>query len=132
MFLNICKRFGIPTKNAYFCSRFADRPRGRRASNQNTIITGLGRGFGNALNPILHLTEMKTYFCLAGALLLLLSCGNGKSREEADTYETLKVTTQDETLELTYSATVKGRQNVEIRPQVSGTITEICINEGAE
>lgn len=31
-----------------------------------------------------------------------------------------------------YSAVVKGRQSVEIRPQVSGTITEICVKEGAK
>lgn len=31
-----------------------------------------------------------------------------------------------------YSAVVKGRQSVEIRPQVSGTITDICVKEGAK
>lgn len=31
-----------------------------------------------------------------------------------------------------YTAVVEGRQSVEIRPQVSGTITEVCIDEGAK
>lgn len=36
----------------------------------------------------------------------------------------------DQILKTGYTATLRGRQNVEIRPQVSGIITEICINEG--
>lgn len=31
-----------------------------------------------------------------------------------------------------YTATVEGRQSVEVRPQVSGTITEVCIAEGGK
>ena len=30
-----------------------------------------------------------------------------------------------------YPATIKGRQDVEIRPQVSGFITKLCVDEGA-
>lgn len=41
------------------------------------------------------------------------------------------VSTSDRLLKSDYAATVTGRQYVEIRPQVSGTITKICINEGA-
>ena len=38
----------------------------------------------------------------------------------------------DRTLTREYTAVVEGRQSVEIRPQVSGTITEVCIDEGAK
>lgn len=41
------------------------------------------------------------------------------------------VSTSNRMLQSDYAATVTGRQYVEIRPQVSGTITKICINEGA-
>lgn len=41
------------------------------------------------------------------------------------------VGTSNRMLQSDYAATVTGRQYVEIRPQVSGTITKICINEGA-
>lgn len=40
------------------------------------------------------------------------------------------MTTTNQTLQSTYPATLRGKQAVEIRPQVSGTITQICINEG--
>lgn len=33
-------------------------------------------------------------------------------------------------LQSAYTATLQGRQAVEVRPQVSGTITDIRINEG--
>ena len=46
-------------------------------------------------------------------------------------YQTMEVKLSDASLSQQYSAAIKGRQNVEIRPQVSGQITEICINEGA-
>lgn len=67
------------------------------------------------------------------ASLLLISCssGNGKkgSGDQAQ-YKTLTVQRSDQILTSEYSARLTGRQIVEIRPQVSGNITRICINEG--
>ena len=63
--------------------------------------------------------------------LLVTSCGEQKKREQgAQQYKTTVVTKKDMTLERQYSARLTGRQIVEIRPQVSGCITRICINEG--
>jgi len=45
-------------------------------------------------------------------------------------YETLEVSLSDRTLSTEYSAAISGVQTVEIRPQVSGMITEILIEEG--
>ena len=47
-------------------------------------------------------------------------------------YKTLTLSPTDRTLTREYTAVVEGRQSVEIRPQVSGTITEVCIDEGAK
>ena len=44
----------------------------------------------------------------------------------------MKVTRSDQTLVSPYTARLTGRQIVEIRPQVSGIITRICINEGQQ
>ena len=44
----------------------------------------------------------------------------------------MKVTRSDQMLVSPYTARLTGRQIVEIRPQVSGTITRICINEGQQ
>ena len=63
--------------------------------------------------------------------LLVASCGQQKKREQGvQQYKTTVVTKKDMTLQRQYSARLTGRQIVEIRPQVSGCITRICINEG--
>ena len=43
---------------------------------------------------------------------------------------TLKPETR--TFSVKYSAVVEGKQDVEVRPQVSGTITQVCVEEGAK
>ena len=45
-------------------------------------------------------------------------------------YETMEVTLSDRTLTTGYSAAISGVQTVEIRPQISGMITDILIEEG--
>ena len=49
---------------------------------------------------------------------------------QAGTYETMKVATTDKALTTTYSATIRGRQDIDIYPQVAGTIQELCVSEG--
>lgn len=63
-------------------------------------------------------------------LPLLAACKGEKQEMPAEKYKTLTVTTTSQTLQSSYPATIRGRQSVEIRPQVSGTITQICIKEG--
>lgn len=70
---------------------------------------------------------------LAASLVVLLiaSCGEDKKKtHEAAKYETLVASQKDMTLDRQYSARMTGRQIVEVRPQVSGCIMRICINEG--
>lgn len=43
----------------------------------------------------------------------------------------MEISLSDKKLTTTYSASIKGKQDVEIRPQVSGLITKVCIAEGA-
>lgn len=63
-------------------------------------------------------------------MLLPSACGDRKQALLVERYKTLTVAKRDFTLQSAYTATLKGRQAVEIRPQVDGTITEIRINEG--
>lgn len=44
----------------------------------------------------------------------------------------MEVTRGTRTLSQSYTAVINGQQSVEIRPQVSGTITQVCIAEGAK
>ena len=64
--------------------------------------------------------------------LICASCkqtGSSAQKGEA-TYKTLEVGLSDITLATEYSAAISGVQTVEIRPQVSGMITDILIEEG--
>lgn len=69
------------------------------------------------------------YFMLC-CLPLLVACGGNKQDMPGEKYKTLTVALGSQTLQSDYPATLRGRQAVEVRPQVSGTITDICINEG--
>lgn len=62
----------------------------------------------------------------------LFGCKDQPSRKEDGGYKTMKVALGDITLSNSYAATIKGIQDVEIRPQVSGRIMEIRMNEGAD
>lgn len=65
-------------------------------------------------------------------LTLATSCKEAPQQMGAATYKTLEVDYADRTLSQQYSAVVRGRQSVEIRPQVNGTIMKVCIAEGAQ
>ena len=67
--------------------------------------------------------------CLSA--MLLLSCGEEKQKkQDAAQYQTMVVSRKDMTLERAYSARLTGKQIVEVRPQVSGCITQILTGEG--
>lgn len=64
-------------------------------------------------------------------LMLSGACNEqGTVQTESKTYPLLKVEYSDRLINSSFPATLRGRQTVEIRPQVSGMITEIRINEG--
>lgn len=67
-----------------------------------------------------------------GCLLLATSCSNTPHTAGTGRYNTMTMTAESRTLNQNYTAVITGRQCVEIRPQVSGTITEVCIEEGAK
>lgn len=70
------------------------------------------------------------FLMMCACLLQFYSCGTQQQQGTAAHYKTLTVELSNQTLQSAYTATLRGRQYVEIRPQVSGIITEIRINEG--
>ena len=73
----------------------------------------------------------KTVFFLIVCMALTISCEQKKQDKAAETYyPVLTVELSDRTLQTNYTATISGVQTVEIRPQVSGMITDILIEEG--
>ncbi|MDR0891820.1 MAG: efflux RND transporter periplasmic adaptor subunit [Mediterranea sp.] len=67
-------------------------------------------------------------FCLA----LLSACGNkGNDTGKVPEYAVQELQQTTAHLTTSYPASIKGKQDVEIRPQVSGFITKLCVDEGA-
>ena len=75
---------------------------------------------------------MKRTLFLLASLCLLASCKEAPKQQTSreKIYKTMVVESADRTLTSGYAATINGCQTVEIRPQVSGMITDILINEG--
>lgn len=67
---------------------------------------------------------------VAATAALLVSCGNKGAMTGDNSYPVQTVSPQSATLQSTYPAVIRGIQDVEIRPKVSGFITKICVKEG--
>lgn len=69
------------------------------------------------------------------ALLALISCGKKSGEVRSDTvlqeYPTITVNKQDATLQTIYPVTIRGKEDIEIRPRVDGFIDAIYIDEGS-
>ena len=69
---------------------------------------------------------------IAGAVMA--SCGgggqSGKPNFADNEYAVRTVATQSTELQTTFPATIKGIQDVQIRPKVSGFLTQVCVHEG--
>lgn len=63
-------------------------------------------------------------------VLLLAGCGQQTTKEELKEYAVITVNTKDVSAVDKYPATIRGCQDVEIYPQVSGRITAIRVKEG--
>ena len=73
---------------------------------------------------------------LAGVLLaggLVYSCWDDEEEDEESVgeYRTLTISTQDFTIVREFTAMIESDQPADIRPQISGRITQICVKEGA-
>lgn len=61
---------------------------------------------------------------------LLTSCNNNQSATPEVEYETLLISTSNRELTNIYPATIRGRQDIAIYPQVGGFISEVAVVEG--
>lgn len=79
---------------------------------------------------------MKTMIpCVGMALSLSLmttSCQQKKQEQTVATasFKTMTVSKTDKELSTSYSASIKGKQDIDIYPQVSGKIERLCVREG--
>lgn len=88
--------------------------------------------------------KIKTFIGLTKRVALLglvlgvsmTSCGKkdqqGQQQQAAPQIGFITVTKSSADLESVYPATIKGQKDVQIRPQVSGFITKVCVDEGQQ
>lgn len=69
---------------------------------------------------------------LLATLLTTTSCQDSVTQKVEKSYKTLTISEGSSSVTTKYTASIKGEQFVDIRPQVSGVITKIAINEGAK
>ena len=78
--------------------------------------------------------KIKTIFILMACVAMLTSCGGGKRGGMPNfgdnEYPVVTAQSQSTSLQTTFPATIKGVQDVEIRPKVAGFITRVCVKEG--
>lgn len=75
----------------------------------------------------------KTFFQAATAVALgtlMYACGEAPVQRGIGEYAALQVSTADTEVSTPYSASIRGRQDISILPQVSGTISKVCVKEG--
>ena len=70
---------------------------------------------------------------IMAAMTVLSSCGGGQSGMKLgdDEFTVVAVQSTASQQSTSYPATIKGVQDIEVRPQVSGFIVKLCVDEGA-
>ena len=67
---------------------------------------------------------------IISCVLWFTSCKQTPDVQMNPNYAIMKVTPTDKDLSTAYSATIRGRQDIDIYPQVSGMIEKLCVSEG--
>lgn len=71
---------------------------------------------------------------IAGVAVVLASCGGGQQQQQMPVPQIAIMTVEygNSELESAYPVTIKGRTDIAIRPQVSGFITKVHVDEGQQ
>lgn len=79
------------------------------------------------------ITQFRQIALFAVGVSLLTACGNKQSGMKLgdSEYAVLAVSSSSSSQTTSYPATIRGTQDIEIRPQVSGFIVKLCVDEGA-
>ena len=63
-------------------------------------------------------------------ILLNFSCEQVPEEVDNPVYKVITIKTTDAEISSSYPASIQGRQDIDIYPQVSGTISNVCVKEG--
>ena len=67
---------------------------------------------------------------IVGCTVWMASCKQAPDAGVKSSYAVMQIEPTDKELSSSYSATIRGRQDIDIYPQVSGTIEKLCVTEG--
>ena len=67
---------------------------------------------------------------IGGCTVWMASCKQATDAGVKPSFAIMEVKAADKELSTSYSATIRGRQDIDIYPQVSGTIEKLCVTEG--
>ena len=67
---------------------------------------------------------------IMASFMAAVSCGQAPTEQGPAQYGVTTIATTDREIQSNYSATIRGRQDIDIYPQVSGTISELRVTEG--
>lgn len=79
------------------------------------------------------ITQFRQIALFAVGVSLLAACGNSQSGMKLgdSEYAVLALNSSSSNQTTSYPATIRGTQDIEVRPQVSGFIVKLCVDEGA-
>ena len=67
---------------------------------------------------------------IMASFMAAVSCGQAPTEQGPAQYGVTTIATTDREIQSNYSATIRGRQDIDIYPQVSGTISELRVTQG--
>ena len=77
-------------------------------------------------------SKMKRVAAAAMAGWAAVGCQQAPQMPMTTAYEVMTVAPSDRTISTAYSATIRGRQDIDIYPQVGGTLTQVAVTEGQQ
>ena len=75
--------------------------------------------------------KLRHVLLLAALVLLVSACQETHNSHDARQYSMMVLKPTSRQLYSSYSATIRGKQDIDIRPKVSGYITDINVREGS-
>lgn len=80
----------------------------------------------------MKIKSIRTIIYALGIALIINACGNKKQGEaQLNEYAVRTLDTTRIQLQNSYPASIQGKQDIEIRPKISGFITKLCVDEGS-
>ena len=75
--------------------------------------------------------KTKAVAAIACSCIIMYSCNSGQTvQQDSKVYESITLKAENIELSETYPASIQGRQDIAIYPQISGTISKVCVKEG--